>query len=277
MGSLPLVELVFIKFGGSIITDKLHVACPRPKVIERLAGEVRAAQRTSGGLHILLGHGSGSFGHVVGQKYRVHEGITDGGNWQGYAETGAAAARLNRIVTDILLANGVPVLSVQPSASARCRNGKLIHMEVHPIREALRHGLVPLVHGDVAFDEAQGCTIISTEAVFAYLAHQFTPARIVMVGEVEGVYDRDPTVYAEARRVPRITPVTFVEIEAQLGGSHGVDVTGGMLSKIREMVTLVAQGVTQRVHLISGQREGALTRVLLDPQATEGTVIEADR
>jgi isopentenyl phosphate kinase len=270
--------LLFVKLGGSVITDKIRTATPRPEIIERLAQEVKAAQAKRPDLRILLGHGSGSFGHVVGRKYRIRQGITDeqpgARNWWGYAETGAVAARLNRLVTDIFFQVGVPVLSVQPSASACCRGGKLVAMGTYAIRQALRHDLVPLVYGDVAFDETQGCTIISTETVFAYLARTLHPARIVMVGEVNGVYDRDPLADDAAALIPRITPQTFDDVQALLGSSHGVDVTGGMLSKVREMVTLVAQGDTQRVHLISGTRDGALVRVLLDARAREGTTIE---
>jgi isopentenyl phosphate kinase len=77
-----------------------------------------------------------------------------------------------------------------------------------------------------------------------------------------------------AERIPRITPETFGDVEALLGDSYAVDVTGGMLSKVREMVALVARGDTHRVHLISGRRKGALARVLADAGAAEGTVIE---
>ena len=271
-----MIELVFVKLGGSIITDKLRAATPCPQTIERLATEIKAAQDARPDLRLLLGHGSGSFGHVVGKKYRVHEGIADDQDWWGYAETGTVAARLNRIVADTLLRVGVPIVSVQPSASAHCRGGELVSMEVHPVEQALRHRLVPLVYGDVAFDELQGCTIISTETVLAYLACKLHPARMVMVGQVNGVYDRDPLRNAAAQHIARITAQTFPDINAQLGRSHGVDVTGGMLSKVREMISLVAKGHTHRVHLISGRREGALTRVLLDSASAEGTIIESD-
>ncbi len=269
-------ELVFVKLGGSIITDKRRPSMPRPDVIARLAREIGAALDAEPGLQIVLGHGSGSFGHVVGKKYHVRQGMADDESWWGYAETGAAASQLNRVVTDTFLGAGVPVLSIQPSASARCRGGQLLDMEVHPIREALRHGLVPLVYGDVAFDKGQGCTIVSTEEVLAFLARRMRPARMVMVGEVDGVYDRDPLLDESASPIPRITPATFAHLKVELGGSFGVDVTGGMLAKVREMISLVAEGQTKRVHLISGWREGALVRVLLDAVVEEGTLIEQD-
>lgn len=272
-----LGERVFVKLGGSIITDKQRPSTPRRDVIKRLAVEFKAALEARPGLCVVLGHGSGSFGHVVGDQYRVRQGIAAGQSWWGYAATGAAAAQLNRIVADDFLAAGVPVLTVQPSASACCRDGRLVEMDVRPIREALCHGLVPLVYGDVALDDERGCTIVSTEQIFAYLAQHLRPERMVLVGEVDGVYDDDPLANPRAVRIPRITPDDLHSLQAHLGGSYGVDVTGGMLAKVREMVDLVAQGSTGSVHLISGQRQGALTRALQSGAPGEGTLIEPGR
>jgi isopentenyl phosphate kinase len=268
-----LSELVFCKLGGSIITDKQRASTPRPETIERLAAEIGAALDSRPELRILLGHGSGSFGHVLAKKYHVAQGISDTESWWGYAETAAVAGQLNRIVTDTLIRAGVPVVSIQPSASARCQDGMLVSLDEQPVREALRRGLVPLIYGDVAFDAGQGCTIVSTENEFAYLAARLRPARIVLVGEVDGVYDGDPLVDPSTRRIPHITPETFAQMAHQLKGSHGTDVTGGMSSKVRQMVDLVAHGYTHCVHLISGKQAGALTHVLLDPDTVAGTVI----
>ncbi|GAG07514.1 unnamed protein product, partial [marine sediment metagenome] len=138
-------ELVFLKLGGSIITDKRRYETPRSMVIARIAKELSAGLQARPDLKLLVGHGSGSFGHFVADKYHVHEGnLTD---WHGYAETGAAAQRLNRLVTDALLAEGVPAVSLQPSASALCHNGELVEMALDPIVKLLQHGAVPLVYG----------------------------------------------------------------------------------------------------------------------------------
>jgi isopentenyl phosphate kinase len=271
-----LNEVLFCKLGGSVITDKRYASTAQPQVLTRLAREIAQALDQVPGMGLLLGHGSGSFGHVVAAKYGVHQGLAPGSEWWGYAETSAAAARLNQIVTDTLIEANVPAVSIQPSASARCRSGTLEWIDTQPIREALYRKLVPLLYGDVAFDADQGCTILSTEALFSYLAPRLRPARIIMVGQVDGVYDRDPLADPTAQRIDRITPHSFPEIQAQLGRSHGVDVTGGMLDKVKEMVNLVADGHTRRVHLISGQKEGALLQALLDSERAAGTLIEQD-
>jgi isopentenyl phosphate kinase len=264
-------ELVFLKLGGSLITDKSREATAREEVIRRAAREIRSALEARSDLRLLLGHGSGSFGHFVARQH----GLLEEGppNWRGYAETGAAAACLNRLLTDIFLAEGVPVVSIQPSASAHCRDGELIRMETEPIELILRHGLVPLVYVDVALDRVRGCTIISTEQIFAYLAELLEPTRIVQAGEVEGVFTADPLRDESARLIPEISGRNFAQVEHVLAGSHGVDVTGGMLSKVRIMYALVQERPELKVQLISGQQPGMIKRVLLEPDLEDGTTI----
>jgi len=262
--------LVFVKLGGSLITDKTREATARPEVIVRLAAELRAALDGRPDLRLLLGHGSGSFGHVTAQRYGVQRGCTD---WRGYAETGAVAARLNRIVTDALLAAGVPVVSLQPSASARARDGQLLELALYPVQELLHHGLVPLVFGDVALDEARGSTIISTEVQFAYLARRLRPQRILLVGEVGGVFTADPRRDARARLIPVVRTGGGDRLASVLGGSHAVDVTGGMRSKVECMLELVREMSGLRVALLSGLQPGLLQRALTEPEWNPGTQI----
>ena len=264
-------ELVFLKLGGSLITDKSREATAREGVIRRAAREIREALEARPDLRLLVGHGSGSFGHFVARRY----GLLEEGppNWQGYAETGAAAARLNRLVTDIFLAEGVPVVSIQPSASAHCRDGELISMATEPIELMLHHGLAPLVYGDVALDELHGCTIISTEQILAYLADHLDPARIILAGEVAGVFTADPLRDQSAQLIPEISRQNFHQVEHMLAGSHGVDVTGGMLTKVRSMYALVQRRPELTVQLISGRKPGLIKRALLKPDLAEGTTI----
>ncbi len=266
---------IYLKLGGSLITDKTRPETPRPGRIRALARSVKKALADRPDIQLLLGHGSGSFGHVVGRKYGLREGIRDREGWWGYALTAAAAARLNRIVTDIFLEEGVPVVSLSPSASAWCDDGELDHMETRPIIHLLVHGLIPLVYGDVASDRVRGGTIISTEEIFAYLARaapQLRPHRIVLLGEVDGVYTRDPHRDPHARPIPRLTAEEALALSG-LEGSHGVDVTGGMVSKIRVMARLVQTTPDLTVHILSGTDPDRVRQALLHPERTGGTLI----
>jgi isopentenyl phosphate kinase len=263
--------VIFLKLGGSAITDKNREATANENVIRQIAREVKRARDANATLELLIGHGSGSFGHFAAQKF----GYGQRDNWRAYAETGAAAARLNRIVTDLFLDENVPVVSLQPSTSAKCRDGELVELATDSIRTALAHDLIPMLYGDVAFDETRQMTIASTEMIFAYVAPFLKPSRIVLAGIVDGVFNADPLQDSSAKLIGEITPANFPQIATQLRGSHGIDVTGGMLDKVRRMVALVQREPAIQVRIVSALREGVIERALTREDFAEGTIIRA--
>ncbi len=263
----------FIKFGGSVITDKTGQEAPDLAVIERLASAVAAARAADPSLAIVLGHGSGSFGHHYAARYGIHRGTPADADHTGFALTAAAALRLNRIVVDALLAAGVPALSLQPSASLQSAGGQISHWETAPIAEALRRRLVPVIHGDVAFDTAQGTAIISTEALLTFLALRtpLRPQRIVLVGEA-AVFTADPHRDPSAQPIPLIDRTNIHAVLQHTGGSRAADVTGGMRSKIELMWQLIEALPNLEVRLIGPTFE-LLTAALLGQPLTTGTLI----
>jgi isopentenyl phosphate kinase len=265
--------IVFLKLGGSLITDKTRVEQARVRVIRRLAREIKAARDLRPDLQLVLGHGSGSFGHVAAKKHGTRSGVKDQSGWRGLTEVAAAAARLNQIVTDIFVAEGVPVISLPPSASARCEDGELIYLDTFGLRTALEHGLTPLVQGDVAFDVVRGATIVSTEDVFVYLARELEPSRVLLAGEAAGVY---AAADLTGQPIEIITPTTVDRYAAALGGSHGTDVTGGMKGKVHQMLEWVQYQPGLSVQIFSGAKPGAVFRVLIDPAYAIGTAIRHD-
>jgi isopentenyl phosphate kinase len=262
-------NLVFVKLGGSLITDKQREATPILGVIRRLAQELHEAQECNPDLRVLLGHGSGSFGHWEASRYQTRQGVRTPEQWVGFARVGAAAARLNRIVVDAFLEADVPLISFQPSASAMADAGEVVNLAIAGIQRALDHGLTPLVFGDVAFDRAWGGTILSTEDIFVHLAAILHPTRILLLGNAPGVLSPDRRVIAT------ITPTTYVEVDGFLRGAASVDVTGGMADKVQRMLTLVQCMPDLRVRIFTGLALGNLKRALLEPEAALGTLISA--
>ena len=181
--------MIFLKLGGSLITEKSQTETARLEVIDRLATEIQGARRENPELTILLGHGSGSFGHHAAAKFGAHFGASTIEDWKGVAAVWKAANKLHRFVMDSLLAAGLPVISFPPSASALAQDGELISLAIQPIQLALSKGLIPVTHGDVVFDETRGATIASTEAIFSYLTEPIKPSRILLSGLTPGVYD----------------------------------------------------------------------------------------
>jgi len=260
-------SIIFLKLGGSLITDKTGIEQVRGSILARLAQEIRHAREENPQLKLLLGHGSGSFGHVHGAQHGTRQGVQTAGQWHGFAQVSAAASRLNELVMAALLEAGVPALSLQPSASALCEDGQIKELSLRPVQMALQAGLLPVVFGDVAFDTVRGGTIISTEEVMMALAGVLRPSWLLLAGETPGVFDLNGQV------IPLITEANLADIAPALGGSRGTDVTGGMASKVRSMLALVAAQPQMQIRIFSGLEPGQVQQTLLTPHRASGTVI----
>jgi isopentenyl phosphate kinase len=255
--------LVFLKLGGSLITDKHQPHTTRPTVLARLMREIAAARAARPDLALVLGHGSGSFGHAEGTTYGTREGVHTAEEWQGFAKVQAAAGLLNHLVMEAARAAGLPVVNFPPSASAICRDGALAVLAVAPIQNALAHGLVPVVFGDVAMDETRGGTIVSTEDVFRFLGPRLEPSRLLLAGIEPGVRTRWP----DGDILEVVTPDTPL---GGIAGSHAADVTGGMASKVQEMLALVKCMPALEVKIFSGVEPGRV-QAALEGGAVPGT------
>lgn len=260
--------LTFIKLGGSLITDKQQERAYRPEVASRIAAEIAAARAQRPDLQLLVGNGSGSFGHVAAKRHGTIDGVSTPEQWRGFSEVATVASEIGQLVANTLHEAGVPAWRLQPSASALADDGRIVEFALGPVRAALAHGLVPLVHGDVALDRTRGGTIISTETVFFYLAQHLPVTEVLLLGNVPGVYDLSGAV------IPAITPANLAQVEAALGGSAGTDVTGGMETKVRDMVALVQAKPSMTIRIFDGREPGLLQATLLG-EATPGTAIRA--
>ena len=259
---------ILIKLGGSLVTDKLVAKSFRRDVVRGIAAQLATLHANADGPRVVLGHGSGSFGHFTARKYRTAKGVASAKERLGMARVGAVAAELSGLILEELLAAGLPALRFPPSALLMTRDRRIDLLETRPLQSALQQGSLPLVHGDIALDSLVGGTIVSTEAVFAALVEPLGASEIILLGEVDGVLDETGTV------IPRITPATFPTLKPLLGGASGIDVTGGMLHKVQAMVELVARQPGLTITIADGRREGILLDLLLQRRAL-GTRITA--
>lgn len=261
-------KLIFIKFGGSLITDKHTPRTAHREVIRKLADELSAGLVRNPGMKVLIGHGSGSFGHVSAAKYGTRDGVTTTKDWQGFLEVWRDARELNNIVIEEFTAADLPVISLSPSATTLADDGRVAGYSLGAIQHALKNGLIPVIHGDVVFDQTRGGTILSTEELFVHLALELRPQRILLAGQEPGVWADFPVCSA---LVSLITPTTLAEIEGKLRGSAAVDVTGGMYQKVVTMLDLVRKVDGLEVLIFSGEDVGDLAAALDGEEA--GTLI----
>jgi len=251
--------LVFLKLGGSLITDKTRPYTPCPERLDDLAIQIASALHENANLRLVLGHGSGSFGHQAASKSGTREGVTGPEGWRGFAEVWYQASALDRLVVDALRRADLPAVTLSPLAMVSARDGQVSTWDLAPVESSLVNGLLPVIHGDVVFDEVRGGTILSTEDLFAALARSLHPERILLAGLEAGVWGDFP---ARRRLIGEITPQTFAEQAHGLGGSAGADVTGGMRAKVTEMLKLVEQVPGLEALIFSGEDPDNIRRAL---------------
>ncbi len=263
-------NIIFLKLGGSLITDKDKPYTPRLDKLQSLAQEIKTVLDSNPNMQLILGHGSGSFGHTAAKKYGTRDGVKkpspltplpegEGDYWKGFAEVRFQAAELTRYVIESLINAGIAAIPFSPSSSMVSNNRKVTAHNSLAIRKALEVRLLPVVHGDVAFDETLGGTILSTEDVFAFLAEQFPPARILLAGIESGVWEDFP---ARTKLVKEIQHGAYENMRAGIRGSASTDVTGGMKSKVEEMFALIQKNKDLTVQIFSAEENGFLTRAL---------------
>jgi isopentenyl phosphate kinase len=262
-------EAILVKLGGSLITDKARAETARLPVIRRLAGEIaRAAGRSASlGVHLIVGHGSGSFGHVAAARHGIVAGLSSADQLPGISLTQERAAALHWQVVAELLAAGALPFSLAPSSALVAARGEPAAFCDEPLLLALERGLLPVLYGDVVLDREQGVAICSTERLFTHLARRLPERgiavrRALWLGETAGVWD------GEGRTISRLTRSDLDKMG--IGAAAGTDVTGGMRHRVETALALADLGITSQI--LDGREPGLLERALAG-EAVPGTAI----
>jgi isopentenyl phosphate kinase len=253
-------KLYFVKMGGSVITETNVPNTAKEEEIKRILSEIEQLRRTKKA-NFVIGHGSGSFGHMAAKEYRTNEGIINDRSLVGAGITKLAANALNSIVIKVGTSMNIPVFPFSASSFGVSREKSIVAGFARNIKMALRKGFVPVVYGDVMIDTKQGVSIAPTEEIFRFLAPKLKPDCIVLGTDVDGVYDKDPTLNADAKLVAEIDSSNIDRIMKSTDGARKIDVTGGMRSKVALLHEIVkTNGCTGYITNIG--RVGALSEIV---------------
>lgn len=124
------------------------------------------------------------------------------------------------------------------------------------------HGVVPVINENdvVAVDELMGEEVFGdNDMLSAMVANIVEADLLVMLGEVAGLYTRDPNLHPDARLIPEVPNITD-EVEALAGPSLDGRGRGGMATKLEAAKLATASGVDTII--ADGRTTGAITRVI---------------
>jgi len=259
-------SITFLKLGGSLITDKDQPETALIDQIDLLLLQIAEWRSANPSDWLLLGHGSGSFGHHIAAQFGTRQGINSIEDALGFQRVWYSARKLNHIIVERAQSLSLPLITFPPSACITADNREIKGWNLQPLIKSFHMGFIPLVYGDVVSDLTLRGTILSTEDLFLHLAHFLRPDRILLAGRVEGVYADYP-----------VNQQLLSQISAQsnssefLQGSASQDVTGGMLTKVQLMQSLCRELPGLSVQIFSAVSPGSL-RLALDGAAL-GTII----
>lgn len=249
--------LIFLKLGGSLITDKFKPETVRKDILFDCLAQVKQWMQENPTSGLVLGHGSGSFGHNAAKTFHTREGVSTEQQWLGYAKVWYSARRLNNYVVDACAEAGIPVVDFPISAGMITDNRMFNSFNLDPLRDTLKQGLVPVVHGDVCIDRSLGGTILSTEEIFSFLASCLKPNRVLLAGVERGVYADYPD---NQKLIPHIS--ADADPSNYLYGSKAKDVTGGMASKVALSQAIAKANPGMEILIFSGLEPDAVYKSL---------------
>jgi isopentenyl phosphate kinase len=268
----PLREVTLVKLGGSLITDKERPLTPRVETLSRLAEELARAGLAGA---LVIGHGSGSFGHVTAARHEIHRGARTPEQVEGVAATQVHAHRLHRLVVETLWRAGCRPFSLAPSSCLTASAGRRGALDRRPLTLALELGLVPVTFGDVLMDAEWGASICSTEMAFEAIADALSGsrwriARVLWMGATDGIWD------AAGRTLPSVDASNVEVVLAGLSSGSdraaGEDVTGGMRLRLETAWRLAGLGIESWI--LDGLRPEVLLAAL-GGERRGGTVVSA--
>ncbi|MBR9689855.1 MAG: hypothetical protein GOV01_03095 [Candidatus Altiarchaeota archaeon] len=243
--------MIFLKIGGSVITDKSKPFTVNWTGINTAVKGVSEIEEA-----MVVGHGGGSFGHIIANEYK--------GMQAGFFKIREAMAKLNGLFVASLISKGVDAVGFPPSSFLLAKGGKVTKIFSDQLMEASKN-YVPVIHGDAILDSEDGYRVFSVERIFYELAGKLKPRKVFLA--------TDGPIMMGEERVEEIADWNFRDILKGVSESEAIDVTGGMRGKIMEAAKISAKHKIE-CYIFDGSIPDAIRRAW---KYGEGTRIRVTR
>ena len=122
----------------------------------------------------------------------------------------------------------------------------------------LKSGIIPVINENAAVTVAE-VKIGDNDTLSATVAAIVDADVLIILSDIDGVYDANPQTHPEAKLLSEIKEITS-GVEAMAGGAGSAVGTGGMATKIEAAKIATAAGVT--MFIASGGENGMLGRII---------------
>ena len=275
--------MIILKLGGSVLTkkDSIHAEVNYDN-LNRITTEIRNSFLVkdsnldlSDGLIIV--HGAGSFGHPLAQKYQIGKYFKSEKYPEkriGFSKTQNCVKRLNTIICKCLISKKIPCVSIQPSSFMTTNNKRIENFNLDLIDKYLDEGFIPVIYGDVVIDSNLKIAVLSGDQILQYIAKNLKSKEIneIILGtDVDGVFTKNPKKHKDAKLIEKVSSLEDID---ELDSTSNIDVTGGMIGKIIELLKLADLGIESKI--INANKEGSIANALLNKKV-KGSLITKNK
>jgi len=251
--------MIILKLGGSVLTKKdLKENEVNYTNLNRIATEIKDAINNesnnnplSDGLVII--HGAGSYGHPLAKKYSIGETFTEEEYPKkriGFSKTQNCVKKLNTIVCDVLISHEIPCVSLQASSFITTKNKRINTFNLDLIERYLKEGFIPVIYGDVVLDDNLKIVVLSGDQILQFIAKNLKVENskfnkeVILGTDVCGVFTKNPKKYDDAKHIPKLSSLDEIK---EFDSTTNIDVTGGMIGKIKELLELANIGIESKI------------------------------
>jgi isopentenyl phosphate kinase len=269
--------MIILKLGGSILTEKdSSVPKVNHDILNMIAIEIKNYltnvddSRNNVDNSLIIVHGAGSFGHPTAKKYKIGTPFnSDEYNEKriGFSLTQNHVKKLNNIICSVFVDYNIPCVSIQSSAIITSKNKRINNFNLELIKKYLEEGFIPVFYGDVVLDDDIKIAVISGDQILTYLAKHLKSNKVILGTDVDGVYNKNPKKYDDAKLIKCLSSLDDLD---QLDSTTNIDVTGGMVGKISELLELAKYGVESKI--VNATISGIITKALEDKNV-RGTLV----
>lgn len=123
---------------------------------------------------------------------------------------------------------------------------------INAMERILAQGVIPIINENdtVAIDELE-LEVGENDSLAATVATIANADLLIIMSDIDGLYDKDPHQYKDARRIPVVHEITE-EIRQLAGGAGSTLGTGGMVTKLNAVEIAYASNID--VVLMNGQQ-----------------------
>ncbi|MBY9020504.1 MAG: amino acid kinase [Candidatus Lokiarchaeota archaeon] len=235
---MTIEEVIVIKLGGSLLTDKSTAYKLKEDILKAVATEIKECIDLGLIKNLVVVHGVGSFGHPPVLKYNLHKGFKNKDQLISMSETQQIVNKYRKTIASAFLDVGIPINLMHASSMVVGNKMVITESNLVSLRGFLSLGMVPLIGGDMMYDTSMGFSVCSGDQLAVLLSRLLRSKRLIFATDVLGVFDKDPKSEKDAQLLREININDIDKLLNVTNETAKSDASGKMRGKLSSLLPI---------------------------------------